>query len=69
MDTARPVGPVAPSLNMDVGFLVQLADGCQRYFAAPQCLSNVLHTQYRYADWVHLNQDLLHAVKVKEEFP
>ena len=26
-------------------------------------------TPYRYAGQVHLNQDLLHAVKVKEEFP
>ena len=46
---------------MDVGFLVQLADGGGRDLAAPQCLGDVLHTAHGNACQVHLDESLLHA--------
>ena len=46
---------------MDVGFLVQLADGSGRDLAAPQCLRDVLHTAHGNARQVHLDEGLLHA--------
>ena len=46
---------------MNVGFLVQLADGSGRDLAAPQCLGDVLHTAHGNACQVHLDEGLLHA--------
>ena len=52
---------VAPVLDVDVGFLVQLADGSGRDLAAPQCLRDVLHPAHGNACQVHLDERLLHA--------
>jgi len=46
---------------VDVGFLVQLADGSGRNLAAPQCLRDVLHTAHGDACQIHLDERLLHA--------
>ena len=46
---------------MNVGFLVQLADGGGRDLAAPQCLGDVLHTAHGNASQVHLDERFLHA--------
>ena len=46
---------------MDIGFLVQLADGGGRNFAASQFLRNVLHTAHGDACQVHLDEGLLRA--------
>ena len=46
---------------MDVGFLVQFADGCRRYLAAPQRLGNVLHAPDRYSSQIHFNEGLFHT--------
>ena len=50
-------GAVAPVLDVNVGFLVQLADGGR----APQCLRDVLHPAHGNACHVHLDERLLHA--------
>ena len=52
---------VAPVLDVDVGVLVQLADGGRRDLAAPQRLGDVLHTAHRNACQVHLDEGFLHA--------
>ena len=44
-------GAVAPVLDVNVGFLVQFADGGGRDLAAPQCLVDIL-----VALFVHLNR-------------
>ena len=54
-------GAVAPILDVNVGFLVQLADGGRRDLAAPQCLRDVLHTAHGDTRQVHLDEGLLHA--------
>jgi len=54
-------GAVAPVLDVDIGFLVQLADGGGRNLAAPQCLRDVLHTAHGDACQVHLDEGFLHA--------
>ena len=54
-------GAVAPILNVDVGFLVQLADGGRRDLAAPQCLRDVLHPAHGNACQVHLDEGFLHG--------
>ena len=54
-------GAVSPVLDVDVGFLVQFADGSRRDLAAPQCLRDVLHTAHGNACQVHLDEGLLHA--------
>ena len=54
-------GSVAPILDVNVGFLVQLADGGGRDLAAPQCLRDVLHPAHGNACQVHLDERLLHA--------
>ena len=46
---------------MDVGFLVQLADGSGRNLTAPQDLGDVLHTAHGNACQVHLDERFLHA--------
>lgn len=46
---------------MNVGFLVQLADGGGRNLAVPQRLGDVLHTAHGDACQVHLDEGLLHA--------
>ena len=46
---------------MDIGFLVQLADGRWGHFTAPQSLCNVLHPAHRHPGQIHLYQRLLHA--------
>ena len=46
---------------MDIGFLVQLADGSGRNLAAPQGLGDVLHTAHGNACQIHLDEGLLHA--------
>ena len=42
---------------MDIGFLVQLADGGR----APQCLRDVLHPAHGDASQIHLDEGFLHA--------
>lgn len=54
-------GAVASVLDVDIGFLVQLADGSGRNLAAPQGLGDVLHTAHGNACQVHLDEGLLHA--------
>ena len=54
-------GTIPPILDVDVGFLVQLADGGGRDLAAPQCLRDVLHPAHGNACQVHLDEGLLHA--------
>ena len=46
---------------MDIGFLVQLADGSGRNLAAPQRLGDVLHTAHGNACQIHLDERFLHA--------
>ena len=46
---------------MDIGFLVQLADGGGRNLAVPQCLRDVLHTAHGNACQIHLDEGLRHA--------
>ena len=58
---AAPQGAVAPVLDVNVGFLVQFADGGGRDLAAPQCLRDVLHPAHGDARQVHLDERLLHA--------
>ena len=52
---------VAPVLDVNVGFLVQLADGGRRNLAAPQRLGDVLYPAHGDACQVHLDEGLLHA--------
>ena len=52
---------VPPILDVNVGFLVQLADGGGRNLAVPQRLRDVLQPAYRDACQVHLDEGLLHA--------
>ena len=54
-------GAVAPVLDVNVGFLVQFADGSGRHLAAPQCLRDVLHPAHGDTRQVHLDEGLLHA--------
>ena len=54
-------GALAPVLDVDVGFLVQLADGGRRDLAAPQCLGDVLHPAHGNACQIHFDEGLLHA--------
>ena len=46
---------------MNVGFLVQFADGGGRDLAAPQGLGDALHTAHGDACQVHLDEGLRHA--------
>jgi len=46
---------------VDIGFLVQLADGSGRDLAAPQCLRDVLYPAHGDTRQVHLDEGLLHA--------
>lgn len=46
---------------MDIGFLVQLADGGGRNLAAPQALGDVLRTAHGNACQVHLDERCRHA--------
>ena len=52
---------VPPILDVDICFLVQLADGGGRDLAAPESLGDVLHTPDGYACQVHLNESLFHT--------
>ena len=54
-------GAVSPVLDVDVGFLVQFADGGGRNLAAPQGLRDVLHTAHGNARQIHLDERLLYA--------
>jgi len=54
-------GAVPPILDVNVGFLIQFANGSGRDLATPQCLGDVLHTAHRNACQVHLDEGLLHA--------
>ena len=56
-----PQRAVAPVLDVNVGFLVQLADGGGRDLAAPQCLGDVLHTAHGDTCQIHLNESFLHT--------
>ena len=46
---------------MDIRFLVQLTNGGGRDFAAPQGLSDILHTPDRYPCQIHFNECFFHA--------
>ena len=59
--TAALQRAVPSLLDVDVGFLVQRADGGGGYLAAPQGLSNVLHPAHRDTGQVHLNESFLDA--------
>src|SRR5699024_2522900 len=52
---------VPPILNVDIRFLVQLADGGGRYLAAPQSLGNILHAPDGYSGQVHLDEGFFHT--------
>ena len=52
---------VPPILNVDIRFLVQLADGRWRHLAAPQSLGNILHTPDGYSGQVHLDEGFFYA--------
>ena len=52
---------VAPILNADIRFLVQLADGGRRHLAAPQGLGNIFHAPDGYACQIHLNESFFYA--------
>ena len=52
---------VPPILDVDICFLVQLADGGGRDLAAPESLGDILHTPDGYASQVHLNESLFHT--------
>ena len=52
---------VPPVLNVDIRFLIQLADGGRRHLASPQSLGNILYAPDRHACQVHLNEGFLHA--------
>ena len=52
---------VPPVFNVDIRFLVQLTDGGRRHLAAPQSLSNILHTSDGYACQVHLNESFFYT--------
>ena len=54
-------GAVAPVLDVNVGFLIQFADGSGRDLAAPQCLGDVLHPAHGDARQIHLDERLLDA--------
>ena len=54
-------GTVPPVLDVDVGFLVQFADGGGRDLAAPQRLGDVLYPAHGDARQIHLDEGLLHA--------
>ena len=54
-------GAVPPVLDVDVGFLVQPADGGGRNLAAPQRFGDVLHTAHGNARQIHLDEGFLHA--------
>ena len=54
-------GAVSPVLDVNVGFLVQFADGGGRDLAAPQCLRDVLHPAHGDACQIHLDEGFLHA--------
>ena len=46
---------------MDIGFLVQLADGGRRNLAAPQGFRDVLYPAHGDASQIHLDEGFLHA--------
>jgi len=52
---------IAPSLDIDVGFLIQLTDGGGGHLAATQSLRDVLYTAHGYACQVHLDEGFLYA--------
>ena len=52
---------VPPILNVDIRFLVQLADGDRRHLAAPQSLGNILHTPGGYTCQSHLNESFFYT--------
>ena len=54
-------GTVAPGLDIDIGFLVQFADGGRGHLAAPQRLGNVLHSAHGYACKIHLDKGFLYT--------
>lgn len=47
---------ISPVLHIDIFFLVQFTDCGQRYFAAPQGFSEILHPARRDAGEVYLNE-------------
>ena len=52
---------IAPSLDVDISFLIQLADGGGGHLAAPQSLRDVLYTAHGYACQIHLDEGFLYA--------
>ena len=46
---------------MDVGLLIQLADGGGRHLTAPERFGDILHAPNGYAGKVHLNERFFHA--------
>ena len=52
---------IAPILNMDICFLVQITDGGGKDLAAPEDLGDFLHTPDGYDCQVHLGEGLFHA--------
>ena len=52
---------VPPIFNVDIRFLVQLADSGGRDLATPQGLGDVLYAPDGYAGQIHLNECLFHT--------
>lgn len=53
---------VAPILNVDIRFFVQLTDSGGGYLGTPQSLCNIFYTPNRYFSQVHLNKGFFHTV-------
>jgi len=52
---------VAPVLDMDVDFLIELADGGRRHLTAPKGFGDVLEAAQGNASEVHLDERFLHT--------
>lgn len=52
---------VAPSLDVSIRFLVEVADGTRRYSGSPECLGDILNTAYGNASQVHFDESFFDA--------
>ena len=52
---------VPPGFDIDIGFLVQFADGRSGHLAAPEGLGDVLYPADRYTGQVHLDEGFFHT--------
>ena len=52
---------VAPVLDVDIHFLVQLTDSGGRHLAAPQNFGNIVYSTHRNTCQIHLDERFLHV--------